>query len=531
MRAVEPAWADAERPLGGETAGAIGVHRSAAHAHRRGHGAGRLRRRAARVHTIPAATSMLRVLPLALVVLGVAASPARAEPPANDARAAAVALSPPGAVNGTTAGSTLEADEPRTIDGADVSGSVWYTFRTPQARRIVLRLAAAGELDAGIEVYRRARSQLPLEQSRLTGEEGRADIVFDSRAGATYLVRVAQRANSAPGGFRLDVYLPRLFPRAPGARLPKAGAAGRVDGLDNAADAYSAVLRAGVTYRINLANLSSHRLVLSVFAPGTTSFQTDTPIRSGGSYMLITPGVDEGGRYSFVVSASRVTSSQSYRLQLGRAGRDDQFPGKVLPNQRRVRGTLNARALDAVDVYRFDVVHRSTVAITLRTASENSIDLRLKTAGGRRVDSDVGSVGGASLRRTLPPGRYALQVRAHRAIRGAYTLLRIARTFTRLSIGGGGTVAPGMPVTLALKLRPGESGAARVTIERFDPFAGWLFVRRVPATIRAGTGSIVFRPATVGRWRARAEFLGSRTAEPSQTRRDAHFRVDTPLQP
>ena len=81
-------------------------------------------------------------------------------------------------------------------------------------------------------------------------------------------MRVAQRANSAPGGFRLDVYLPRLFPSAPGARLPKAGVAGRVDGLDNAADAYSAVLRAGITYRINLANLSSHRLVLSVFAPG-----------------------------------------------------------------------------------------------------------------------------------------------------------------------------------------------------------------------------------------------------------------------
>ena len=70
--------------------------------------------------------------------------------------------------------------------------------------------------------------------------------------------------------------------------------------------------------------------------------------------MLITPGVDEGGRYSFVVSASRVTSRQSYRLQAGLAGLDDQFPGQVLPNQRRVRGTLNARALDAVDVYRFD---------------------------------------------------------------------------------------------------------------------------------------------------------------------------------
>ena len=469
-------------------------------------------------------------LAVALVVSGGAASPAFADAPANDARSAASVLSPPAGVNGTTAGSTLEFEEAATVQGASVIGSVWYTFRTPQARRVVLRLAAAGELDAGLEVYRRARSQLPLEQTQLTGEDGRADIIFDSRGGATYLVRVSQRANSVPGGFRLDIFLPRLFPSAPGARLPKTGVAGRVDGLDNAADAYSTVLRAGVTYRVNLANLSSHRLVLSVFAPGASSFQSDEPIRSGRSYLLITPGVDEGGRYSFVVSASRVTSRQSYRLQIGRAGFDDQFPGRVLPNQRRMRGTLNARALDAVDVYRFDIVNRSTVAITLSTASSNAVALQLRTAGGRRVDTDT-DTGGASVRRTLQPGRYALQVRARGATRGGYRLLRVARTFTRLRIGGGGTVPLGTPVTLQLTLQPAESGPARVTIERFDPFAGWLFARRMPATIAGGTGSIVFQPPTLGRWRARAEFLGTRTAEPSETRRDVRFRADTALRP
>jgi hypothetical protein len=53
----------------------------------------------------------------------------------------------------------------------------------------------------------------------------------------------------------------------------------------------------------------------------------------------------------------------------------------------------------------------------------------------------------------------------------------------------------------------------------------------VPARIAGGTGSIVFRPPTLGRWRARAEFLGTRTAEPSETQRDVHFRADTALQP
>ena len=196
-------------------------------------------------------------------------------------------------MSGTTAESTLEAAEDPAVSGSPVAGSVWYTFRTSQARRVVLRFVAGGELDAGVQVYRRARSQLPLEQSQLSGEDGRVEFIFDSRAGTTYFVRVAQRANSAPGGFRLDIYLPRLFPSAPGARLP-ARVAGRVDGLENAADAYSAVLRPGVTYRVNLANLSSRRLVLSVFGPGTTSFQNDSPLRSGRSYVLLTPGNRRG---------------------------------------------------------------------------------------------------------------------------------------------------------------------------------------------------------------------------------------------
>ena len=474
---------------------------------------------------------MYRLPLVALVLFGLAAAPALAEPPANDSGAAATPLTLPGGANGTTAGSTLEAGETPTVNGAAVTGSVWYTFQTPQARRVVLRLAAGGNLDAGLEVYRRARSQLPLEHSQLTGEDGRADIIFDSRAGATYLVRIAQRANSVPGAFRLDVYLPQLYPPAPGTQLPRAGVAGRVDGLANAADAYSAVLRTGVTYRINLANLSSHRLLLSVFAPGTTSFQSAAPIRSGHNYLLFTPGVGEGGRYSFVVSASRVTSSQSYRLQVGHAGPDDRFPGDELPNQQRVHGTLNARVLDTVDVFHFDIVHRSTVEITLATGSDSSIDLVLRTAGGRHIVSDTGSVGGASVRRTLQPGRYALQVRAGHAAHGRYTLFRNARTFTRLHIGGGGTVAPGTPVTLRLTLQPHESGPARVTIERFDPFAGWMFAHRLSTTIVNGTGSVVFRPPTLGRWRARAEFLGTRTAEGSQTRHDIEFHVNTPLRP
>jgi hypothetical protein len=463
-----------------------------------------------------------------LLVSAALAPAAMADPPGNDARAAAAVIAAPGGADGTTSESTLEPDEP---DGTPATGSVWYTFRTAGAGRVVVRLAASGDLDAGVDVYRRARSQLRQQSGAITDEGGGADVVFDASDRATYLVRVTQRPSSVAGTFRLDVHLPRLFPSAPGRALPRAGAAGRVDGLVNAADAYSAVLRAGRTYRVNLANLSQKRLLFSVFGPGTSSFQEDSPIRSGRSYVLLTPRPGEGGRYSFVVSASRVTSRQSYHLQVGRAEPDDQFPGLRLADRRRIGGSINARGLDAVDVYRFDVLHRSTVQIDLHTASRNAIDMRVNTARGRRVAQETGSEGGSTLRRTLRPGRYVLQVRARGASSGRYTLERATRTYTRLRIGGGGTVAPGSPVTLRLRLDPGAAGPARVTIERFDPFGGWLFARRANATISGGSGAVVYRPPTIGRYRARAEFLGTRSAEASETRRDAHFDVVTPLEP
>src|SRR4051794_6577531 len=102
-------------------------------------------RKLARQETVAEEKTMSRTLiklglPAALLLLAFLASPAAAEPPANDARAAATVLSPPGGTDGTTAGATLESDESPQIDGAGVAGSVWYTFRTAQARRVVVRL-------------------------------------------------------------------------------------------------------------------------------------------------------------------------------------------------------------------------------------------------------------------------------------------------------------------------------------------------------------------------------------------------------
>jgi hypothetical protein len=67
-------------------------------------------------------------------------------------------------VSGTTAESTLEADEP--IGCAPLGSSVFYELRAPSEDRIVVRFDAAGDLDATLEVYRRVRSQLEPSTAR-----------------------------------------------------------------------------------------------------------------------------------------------------------------------------------------------------------------------------------------------------------------------------------------------------------------------------------------------------------------------------
>jgi hypothetical protein len=75
----------------------------------------------------------------------------------------------------------------------------------------------------------------------------------------------------------------------------------------------------------------------------------------------------------------------------------------------------------------------------------------------------------------------------------------------------------------------GASGRATVTFERFDPSLGWRFYQRRTVTVRGGRGSVSIPTATIGRYRARGAFLGTRRASPSQARRAAYVRVRSPL--
>ena len=449
-----------------------------------------------------------------LLVTAALPAPALAAPPANDQRAAAQPLALPAGVSGTTRDSTLEPDEPGSC--AELRGSVWYAIQPAAGRRLVARLAASGDLDAVVDVFQRTRSQLTPVECDVGNKRGQAEVSFrsPSKEPASYLVRVGQRANSVPGSFRLDVFTPQPAPRPPGPQLPASGVTRTVNDTTNASDAFSTVMRAGITYRIHRAQAKGCTR-LELFAPGTTDFEDDSPVKTAGcgGYFLFTPAAGEGGRYSLVVNAQqRRRNDQRYHLQVSRAREDDTSPGLPLANYQRARGSLRGSGVDVVDLYRFSIATKSQ----LRLRVSGGFRLQLLRDNGARLGS-----GDGEFERRVSKGRYFVAVRALKTASGRYVLQRAARAVTRASITIDGKTsaqsAPGRAVRIAVHVKPGVAGPVRITIERFDPLAGWQFNRRLTAVASGGGASVAFTPPSEGRWRASAEYRGTRVAAPSVT--------------
>ena len=77
------------------------------------------------------------------------------------------------------------------------------------------------------------------------------------------------------------------------------------------------------------------------------------------------------------------------------------------------------------------------------------------------------------------------------------------------------TSAPNRSVSVRVAVSARATGRAVLTLDRMDPFAGWLHVRQQSVLIRGGTGTYRFTPQPAGRWRFSAGFLGSRLFAPS----------------
>jgi hypothetical protein len=463
---------------------------------------------------------------LGLVTVAALAAPAGAlARPANDDLGSARPLELPARVDGTVVGATVEPAEPPSSCGP-TAGSVWYQFKAPADRRAIVLFDAAGDLDAVVDLYRRTRSRLDSVDCEPSDSKGQATLDLDDLArGETYLIRVAKRPNSAEARFQLDVLIPTAPATPPGRRLPGRGVTDAVTRLLNPSDAWSATLRAGRSYRVNLNTRGSTCTRLLVYPPGTKSFDDASPVRvlRCGGYQLLTPRPGGSGRYTFLVQAARrERRAQRYHLQVAKAGRDDTAPGLSLANFRPRRGALNAGGIDVIDLYRFDVARRSAVALRLR--GRGNLRLLLLKDSGRRIDQ-----GGRQIRRNLRRGRYVVAVRSDDDRSRRYALVRASRTITRSRIVFNGArrtkVPPGATARIGVLVAPSVTGVARIDVERFDPLEGWQFFRRFFARVVHGRAVLPFRPPGEGHYRARALFLRTRSAAASATLRDAHLQV------
>jgi hypothetical protein len=463
---------------------------------------------------------------LVLVLLLALPASALAAPPANDTRSSAQQIQLGQRVNGTTVEATSDADDASGCGQSDTP-SVWYRLDSTRDGRGIFQLQANGNLDVTVDVYERVRSEFNSLACDNSDSAGRASADFPLRKGRSYLIRVSERQRSESGTFSLLVDIGQPPARPPGRPLPKRGAAGTVQRVFEPSNAWSTRMREGRTYRINLAPETC--MSLAIYGPNVGSFdESPRKVLGCGGYTLFTPGPHESGRYTLLIQpTSNRRTPQHYRLQVGRAGRDDLAPGRFIHNFQRVRGALNANRLDVVDVYRFDVLKRSITDVSLDVPSGDEFALKLVGAGGRGIASGGND---AAIRVRTQPGRYYLQVRARHGAAGRYRLTRASRIITGTSLTPSPhTSKPGGTVSLRVGVTQATSGPVTVLVERFDPISGWQFARRFERRLGSGGSvTIAYRPPGIGRYRAVATFNGTKVAAASHSR-VRPFRVTEPL--
>ena len=478
----------------------------------------------------------MRIRPAIALLAGAALvlpATAAAQPPVNDARDQAAALPLRGAVSGSLAEATLEtgvSDQPggaptNLVASQQVVGDLWYTIDAPaKSSPFVVRLSGK-DLDAVIAVSRVTRTGTVFVAADPTDRDSRAGVrVGVPKGGATFVVRVAQvEGSTGSPDFTLSSAPAAPDTTYPGVPLPRGGGRGVVDRLSNLDDAWSSVLRAGTTYRVNLSHSPTRTSRLRIYSPLASWSLDPTYSRRSGGYVLLTPGPGFGGRWTFVVETSDQRRDQPYRLSIGPARADDMAPGLALRDRHRVRGRLEGGRLDAVDLYRIDVPARSHVVLRLRTAKHNGFSLRLLSTRGRTVGSVTHGTGNIQVRKGLHRGRYYVAVRARYRAHGTYSLLRVDRALTGTSLRVDGArrarITPGATARLTLDVHPaGVDGPTDVRIERFDPLSGWHFFAMHRVHVRGGHATYAFRPPAEGTWRADAHFRGTGKASPSDSR-------------
>ena len=432
------------------------------------------------------------------------------ERPDNDELAGAVPLaSLPAQVSGSTVGATRDVGDPSCAGGG---ATVWYRFHRSVDGPLVARVQAGADLEASACVVEKVRSQLRTVISRRTDDQGNAAFDFDGKAGASYYLVVAQAQSSEPGPFKLLLLAPEKPPVPPGVALRSNGGRGRLDPLQNPADAWSVAMERGKTYRFGVLNTSGRCVSVSIYPTTTRSFDDTTPVAGTdcGRTWFFTPGPDGGGTYPVLVRVHG--EATAYRLLIRPAQPDDIGPGALLSSGERRSGAVSDE--DPLDLYRFDVSLASDVRVAVD--ANRDLGIELLNGDGRGIS---GGVRGEQIVRVLPAGTYYVALRPDESA-SRYRVRVLVRQVTRTSIAAGGAarakVKPGEAVRIeTTTTATSGAGKTRVQADFYDVATrSWVF--RSSWDVAAGS-AIPFTPDGVGRWRVRATFRGTGTASPSRS--------------
>ncbi len=427
----------------------------------------------------------------------------------------------PSTLGGTLVGATVEPLE-ATGGCGGTEHSVWYQYRSPVKQRVAIAIAAAGTLDAAVEVFHAVRSQLNDVNCERTDTKGEASLTWEASKNGVYDIRVAALTASQLDTFTFEIYLPTPAIAPPGPRLPAAGVAGQVDRIQNVNAAYSVVMHSGVSYIVSLSSDTPHACVTgALYGPGTTSFEEGSSalqIPCGG-FRLFTPAAGAGGLYSVELTPRETFKGvQHFHLQVAPAGSGETAPGLTLGNYGRVGARLLAGTAQVLRLYRMDITTHSNLTLRLNASPSAGLSLQLRNFQGNVIECQCGGSGPQRIFQQLDPGHYYAVVTSQRRGGGSFTLTRESRTITSVRASfGTARAAPGQSTPVKVAVSPATSGPVTAEIERFDPVFGWQFYRTLTGYASGGTALLPFTPPAVGRWRVSARYGGSRTASPSAT--------------
>lgn len=413
----------------------------------------------------------------------------------------------------------LRKDAPA-ITCASVAGVKWYTLQAPRRGAMVARLAARGELDGALAVYRIVRSQRLPVLCASTNRHGRARLAWYAYREGSYLIGVARRTGSAAGPFDLNVLAAEPAERPPGSVLSGGVARSTINPVLDTYDAWAVQMQRGVTYRLNLTTPWSKGCIgYRLFHQPTSSFVHAKAVAASecGGYSTFTPGIDGGGAYSIVVGTyAGDPIDHAYRLEVGAAAPDDTAPGVKLENGEYVTGTLSGRELDVIDMYRFGVPRTNQLTtIELHQKANVGFDLLVLDETGKTVAAIRQGRGLQALRLHIPDGRYYAVLKSRRGASGSYGLQVRVRDVTTTSIAAAGTQylesPPGTSLPLTVQVASASHGGRVVVeIDHFDPIARWHYAGTIQGAVTAsGVFSTGWLPPSVGHFRARARFLAN----------------------